>query len=282
MYDIDLKNVKKSGSSMALFIIIGLLFAGIGIGMFVSQITTKNRMDSEVEAYRVDINEHYDSDNGTMYSPVHYYRVNGVEYTCSDGGSTSSITSSMEDETVYYNSSDPSDCMTDYSSSSNNLFFIIFTLLGGICAGLGINNIIKSRKRIKLIKYLNQNGMLVKKLPYYMEDTNVTVNNHRVQRPVVDYRLPSGSTIKLYGDGRYDRKYSDQDGFVDLLIDPNDFNNYFIDFEINRLGGNLDSDYYKPTEEELARMKNSNPNVTQFNNNPYNNNNNNPYSNNRY
>lgn len=274
MYDIDLKNVKKSGSSLIFVILIGLLFAGIGIGMFVSQVAKKNRMNSEVEAYKVDIDEHYDSDSGTMYSPIHYYRVDGVEYTCTGGGSTSSITSSMEDETVYYNSSNPSDCMTDYSKSSNNLFFLIFTLLGGLAAGVGFNNVFKSRKRIKMIKYLNQNGMLVKNLPYYMEDTNVSINNHIIQRPVVDYRLPSGSTIKLYGDGRYDRKYRDEDGFVDLLIDPNNFNNYFIDFEINRLSGNLDSDYYKPTEEELSRMKNSNPNVTQFNSNPYNNNNN--------
>ena len=41
----------------------------------------------------------------------------------------------------------------------------------------------------------------------------------------------------------YNRKYSDQDGMVDLVIDENSPKNYFIDFEINRLSGNLPSDY---------------------------------------
>ncbi len=273
MYDIDLKNVKKGNSGVIFMILIGLLFAGIGIGMFASTVIKKNRMDSEVEAYKVDINEHYDSDNGTMYSPTHFYVVDGVNYTCSGGGSTGSITSAMRDETVYYNSSDPSDCMTDYSKSTNNLFFIIFTLMGGLVAFLGFASIVKTRKRINKIKYLNQNGKLIKNLPYHMEDTNARVNDRVIQRPVVDYKLPSGSSIKLYGDPRYDNKACDQDGFVDLLIDPNDLNNYFIDFDINRLSGNLGSDYYKPTEEELARMKNNNPNVAQFNNINYNNNN---------
>ena len=277
MYDVDLKNVKKGGSVFILFVVIGFIFSGVGVSMFVSTLVKKNSMDSEVEAYKVDINEHYDSESGTMYSPTHYYRVNGVEYVCSGGGSTSSITKSMKDETVYYNSNNPSECLTDYSKSSNNLFFILFGSIGGLIAVIGIKKMINAHKRVKIVKYLNQNGQLIKNLPYYMEDTGVSVNDRRIQRPVVDYRLPSGSVIQLRGDGRYDHKYRDADGFVDLLIDPNDFNNYFIDFEINRIGGNLDSDYYKPTEEELARMKNNNPNVAQFNNNPYNNNNINRY-----
>ena len=270
MYDINLKNIKKGNSTFIFVLVIGVIFFSIGVFMFVSQLMDFKRMDAQVEAHFVKINSHR-SDDSTMYNPVHYYNVDGVEYTCSGNASSSSVTSKMNDKTVYFNSNDPSDCMTDYSKSSNNLFFIVFSILGGIAIVISICNFVKTSKRIKVVKYLNQNGKLVKNLPYRMENTNVKYNNRIIARPVVDYRLPNGSIVKLKGEGRYDFKYRDDDGFVDLLIDPNDFNLYFVDFEINRLNGNLASDYYKPTQEELSQMKNNNPDVAQFNNKNYNN-----------
>lgn len=248
MYDIDLTNVKKNRGSFIIFLVIGLLFASIGIGFFISSINKANKMDSEVEAYDVQITEEYDSEDGYMYSPIHYYTVDGVDYVCDSNSSSGSITDSMNDKTVYYNSNNPSECMTDFSKSTNNLISIIFTILGGIFAVIGFFNIVKIHKRIKVINNLNQNGKLVKNLPYTMEDTRVEVDNVRIFRPVINYTLPNGIVVQLKGDGRNDGKKSDQDGFVDLVIDPNDYNNYYIDFEINRIGGNLDSDYYKPNE----------------------------------
>ena len=109
---------------------------------------------------------------------------------------------------------------------------------------IAIVNMHKISKRIKLINELNQKGKLIKNLPYHLEGTGMSVNNIQIQRPVIDYTLPSGSVIKLYGDPRHDRKYADADGMVDLVIDENNPDNYFIDFEINRLSGNLPNDYY--------------------------------------
>ena len=103
---------------------------------------------------------------------------------------------------------------------------------------------IKISKRVKAVQELNKKGKLVKNLPYRLEDTGMTVNNVRIQRPVVDYTLPSGSIIKLLGDPRHDKKSADSDGMVDLVIDENNPDNYFIDFEINRLTGNLPQDFY--------------------------------------
>ena len=40
-------------------------------------------------------------------------------------------------------------------------------------------------------------------------------------------------------------------GLVDLVIDENNPTNYFIDFDINRLGGNLPSDYYVEPKKEV-------------------------------
>ena len=105
-------------------------------------------------------------------------------------------------------------------------------------------NIHKISNRVKLIKELNTNGKLIKNLPYRLENTGMSVNGVQIQRPVVDYTLPSGSMITLYGDPRHDRKIADADGLVDLVIDENNPSNYFIDFDINRLTGNLPTDFY--------------------------------------
>lgn len=56
----------------------------------------------------------------------------------------------------------------------------------------------------------------------------------------------------MYGDARYDRKTFDSDGRVDLLIDENNPENYFIDFEINRINGNLPQDYYQQNSQSIS------------------------------
>lgn len=92
---------------------------------------------------------------------------------------------------------------------------------------------------------MNEHGKLVKNIPYTLEDTNVTIMNKVIKKPVINYVTQLGEVIKLEGDPRYDHKTSDADNMVDLVIDENDLTNYFIDFEINRLSGNLSSDYYQ-------------------------------------
>ncbi len=115
---------------------------------------------------------------------------------------------------------------------------ILIILYGVIC-------IIKNLIKIKEIKKLNKVGKLVKNLPFKMEKTDIVENDRRIFRITLDYTLPSGKTITLKGEPRYDFKFSDKDGLVDLVIDCNNPKNYFIDFEINRLSGNLPEDYYE-------------------------------------
>lgn len=89
---------------------------------------------------------------------------------------------------------------------------------------------------------LNWCGKLVKNLPYRLVDAGVAINNVQIKKPVVNYTLPDGKKIVLIGDARHDRKSFDADGMVDLIIDENNPDNYFIDFEINRITGNLPTD----------------------------------------
>lgn len=147
--------------------------------------------------------------------------------------------------------------MTEYSKS-NNIFPLLFTVLPLIFIVVLVVNITKVIKRIKSINELNKKGKLVKNLPYHLENTSMAVNNVPIQMPVVNYSLPSGETVVLYGDPRHDKKIADADGMVDLVIDEDNPENYFIDFEINQISGNLPTDYYKQNENSSQASQQNN------------------------
>ena len=247
MFDINVKNVKKGRSFFYIFLVIGLFFLFIIVGIFIFSIIKFNSLDSSVLSTSVEVQSHINDEGSVMYSPVYYYEVDSQNYSCASSAS-SSVKPSTQNNTVYYDSKDPSNCMTEYSRSGN-FIILLFLIIPVIFILIAVINIRKINKRIKAIMQLNQKGKLIKNLPYRLEDTAMSVNNIPIQRPVVDYTLPSGSTITLYGDPRHDKKSYDADGMVDLLIDEDNPNSYYIDFEINRLTGNLPQDYYQQNNE---------------------------------
>ena len=242
MYDINTKNVKKGKSFYFLFLFLGLLFLIIMGSVLISNYIKLHSLDSSTTSTSVIVNSYIDDEGATLYSPTYYYKVDGKQYSCPSNLS-SSINPGTSNKIVYYDSKDHSNCMTKYSMSGNK-FILLFMLLPLAFVIIAIVNMHKISKRIKLINELNQKGKLIKNLPYHLEGTGMSVNNIQIKRPVIDYTLPYGSVITLYGDPRHDRKFADADGMVDLVIDENNPDNYFIDFEINRLSGNLPNDYY--------------------------------------
>lgn len=243
MYDINLTNIKKGNKFYYLFFILGLIFLIVIVGFTISNYLTSKELDASTTSTKVVVNSHLDNDGTTMYSPTYYYVVNGQEYTCSSG-SSSNKNPGTNNKKVYYEASNPSNCMTEFAKS-NNKFLILFIIIPVVFIGLSVYQFRKNSQKIKAIKKLNQTGKLVKNLPYRLENTNINVNGVSIQKIVVDYTLPTGSTITLEGEPRYDHKLGDADGLVDLVIDENDPSNYFLDFEINRLSGNLPTDYYQ-------------------------------------
>lgn len=269
MYDIDTSNVKKGIKFFLMFLLVGIFFLGILLAILIMNIINYKSLDSEIMSNHVEINTYKDSDGDTMYSPIYYYNIRGKEYKCSSQGG-SSIMPSTKNRKVYFDSKNPTRCMTDYSRGNNKLI-LLFLLLPIVFIGTAVYNIIKVNKRIKLINDLNTTGKLVKNLPYRLENTGMSVNGIQIQKPVVDYTLPSGTTITLQGDPRHDKKVADKDGMVDLVIDEANPNNYFIDFEINRLSGNLPTDYY--TNNQTFQNNGNNNFMNQQDNQQYINNN---------
>lgn len=269
MYDIDTSNVKKGIKFFLMFLLVGIFFLGILLAILIMNIINYKSLDSEIMSNHVEINTYKDSDGDTMYSPIYYYNIRGKEYKCSSQGG-SSIMPSTKNRKVYFDSKNPTRCMTDYSRGNNKLI-LLFLLLPIVFIGTAVYNIIKVNKRIKLINNLNTTGKLVKNLPYRLENTGMSFNGIQIQKPVVDYTLPYGTTITLQGDPRHDKKVADKDGMVDLVVDEANPNNYFIDFEINRLSGNLPTDYY--TNNQTFQNNGNNNFMNQQDNQQYINNN---------
>jgi len=261
MFDINTKNVKKGRRFYYIFLVVGILFLFIIGGIFVSNIIKLNSLDSTILSTRVEVKSYVNDEGNTMYSPVYHYEVNGQNYSCGSN-SSSSNNPGTQNKNVYYDSKNPSNCMTEYSKSGNYII-LLFLLLPIIFILVAVINIRKVNKRIKAILELNQKGKLVKNLPYRLENTGMVVNNVPIQRPVVDYTLSSGTIITLYGDARHDKKQSDSDGMVDLLIDESNPDNYYIDFEINRLSGNLPQDYYQEPMMNQNNLSNHQQNYNQ-------------------
>lgn len=256
MYDINVKNIKKGKNFWYIFLGVGILMLVIFTVIIVGNVTKKNSLDSSTMSTSVEVRETTNSDGDTLYSPTYNYKVGHKEYSCKSN-SSSSIYPKTDNKIVYYDSKNPSNCLTEYSLKTNYIL-MAFLLLPAIFLIISIININKISKRLKVIAELNQKGKLVKNLVYHLEDTGMVVNNVPIQRPVVDYTLPSGSVIKLQGDPRHDKKSSDADGMVDLVIDESNPDNYFIDFEINRIGGNLPQDYSNQNQQQPPQTINQN------------------------
>lgn len=234
MYKLDYNNVKKAGNFGLPFLLIGILFLVVfGYFMFGGMIK-KTKMDATVEAYKVEINSHRDSEGTMLYQPTYFYNINGKDYRYTPSYSTNVGVNKMNDKTLYYNSKDPNDVVAEFESSFNILYIFIMLFIC-IFPIVGFNEMKKSKNKIAQMKKLAENGTLIKNLKYRMVPSNYSVNGRSIMAIEVDYELPSGSMITLMGTPRFDGKYTDQDGFVDLLIDLNDTNNYFIDFNISEI-----------------------------------------------
>lgn len=242
MYDI---NVKKSGL-FVLFIIMGGLIGAIVSSFFINSFYSKAIVSSEFDASTVSTNVYYknefDDEGKEIKRLMYVYYVEGEEYVCS--GWASNIDLSTKNDTVYYQSNNPSSCRIK-PPLTIHIFFWVIMIVPLLFIIVPIWQSVKEDKRLKPLKILNQKGKLVKNIPYRVAPSEAMINGDPVPCPVVDYTLPNGSTIVLYGKPKFDFKLPEEDNFIDLVIDEENPTNYYMDYNINRILGNLPTDYYR-------------------------------------
>lgn len=106
------------------------IFGILGIYLtFISGNTDK--YNSQTKAYRIDPNESYDIDDGTTYQPIYYFKVKGKEYECRSKTGSSTYPNE-KNNAVYYDSSNPTNCKTEYEKSTNKVAGIICLIVTAI------------------------------------------------------------------------------------------------------------------------------------------------------
>jgi preprotein translocase subunit SecE len=144
-----MNNEKKSKAAVYICIaIFGIL--GVYLTFFAGN---TSKYDAKTNAYQIDKNERYDSDDGTMYSPIYHFRHNGNNYECKSKMSSSSYPKESKN-TVYYDSNNPEKCMTEYEKS-NGLFAGIICLV--VAAVVFFFFIKKNRSETENEQYHEQN-----------------------------------------------------------------------------------------------------------------------------
>ena len=124
---------------------------------------------------------------------------------------------------------------------------LIGSIINYIFISETIKKIVKTNKKYKDIEYLQNNGKLIKKVPYVLGRSDVKRGKPtiRLRIIVMHYTLPTGITLTLESEPRDDTLTLPKEGYADLLIDENNPDRYFIDTNINRIGGNKEEDFYK-------------------------------------
>ena len=100
-----------------------LLFGGLGI-YFTFFAGNTSKYDSKVEAYRISTNESSDSDGNSVYYPTYHFKVDGKEYECKTTRGSSKYPSD-KNNLVYYDSTNPEKCKTEYEKSVGKIAGII-------------------------------------------------------------------------------------------------------------------------------------------------------------
>ena len=90
-----------------------------------------------------------------------------------------------------------------------------------------------SNKNINKVKQLAKNGILIKNLKYKVVPVKGAIQGDKTTYKVqVIYEIEKGKTKCFESEPKYLTALGRDDGTVDLLVDPNDYSNYFVDFEI--------------------------------------------------
>ena len=113
-----------------------VLFGAIGIYLTFFR-SNVSKYDSKTKAYDMYVSESEDSDGNTMYRPTYYFEVDGKKYECKSGVSSSSYPKKNKN-TIYYDSSNPKKCLTEYEKSSSKLIGIICLVVTGLIVYFGL------------------------------------------------------------------------------------------------------------------------------------------------
>ena len=242
MYSINQRPLIIRRNVHCAFFLIGILIVLISLYFTFAKYIEALSFNTTEVASEISVTTQFDSHNRKQYRVTYHYEIDDNEYTCAVDTFSYKRFDARKHH-IYYDSQNPSRCMTEYEKNLNPNFLALIAV-GAIIIVISLFNTLKVLGQLHVIKKLNQSGKLVKNLPCTMTAISAKAKHAKIRRPVVHYTLPSGTSITLNGSPRYDRQESDTEILIDLVIDEENPDHYFMDLEINRLAGNEPTDFY--------------------------------------
>lgn len=225
MYSID--NILKTNKLMYKIIFIFslafiLFFSIIGLKDIINVSSTYNRK------VKSNISEYIPTDNN-MYKKVYYFDVDNRQFSCLDSVVINNKNNQIDKKTIYYNFEDPNVCTTNIIKKTN---LIVYIFIISLCIPLliGLIGMIKINKKLNKIKMLSKCGKLVKNLQYEVVEMKKK-NGNILYKAKTKYKVKNQVLI-LYSESIYDKKLFKEYPTIDLLINANDVNDYYLDFNI--------------------------------------------------
>ena len=199
-----------------------LFFSIIGLKDIINVSSTYNRK------VKSNISEYIPTDNN-MYKKVYYFDADNRQFSCLDSVVINNKNNQIDKKTIYYNFEDPNVCTTNIIKKTN-LIVYIFIILLCIPLLIGLIGMIKINKKLNKIKMLSKCGKLVKNLQYEVVEMKKK-NGNILYKAKTKYKVKNQVLI-LYSESIYDKKLFKEYPTIDLLINENDVNDYYLDFNI--------------------------------------------------
>lgn len=236
LYKIDYRKTRGRNTVGYAFVIFGIVFLGILFATLGPSFLEPYKYDKSVTPYEVTSDYYYDNNTAAYHQrKIYYYTVNGENYSC-----ISEYAGKEDLKYVYYNSENPYECKV--SSNNNGIsgsgIFIIslfFFFVPTVILASGFKNLIQSGEKTRMARKLAKSGVLVKGIPYELVASGHIVNNIPLMCISCEYTFPNGESRELKGEPLKDKLIEDTE-YCDLLFDPNNYDNFFVDFEITTTG----------------------------------------------
>ena len=120
-------------------------------------------------------------------------------------------------------------------SKENILSYSIFILFVLCVIFIDSRKLKKCKEKYKIYESLKYNGCLVKDLPYKLKFAGVKENGSK-ELYIIEaiYKDEYGKEVKLLSDIRFDKKIGSETELIDALIDIQNPQNCYLDFEIEK------------------------------------------------
>lgn len=227
-YKIDEKNLKSSFVLANLFLLIAFISALI-FSLLIVPVKVKEYLYTEkVTAY--DTTLYYSSHDEDYHIEFIYY-VDGKQYKhiADDAGSDDDDHSKV----IYYKKGNPDSAVSEFEIKEANTYMFLLIIPGlFLIASTAIR--ISNWLKVASVKRLCKKGVLVKNIPYKLVSTDLVVDNRKIMAYCITYTFPDGVTRELTSDGIY--KDVEGTGLCDMLYNPNNYTNFYIDKNIKITG----------------------------------------------